>query len=123
MQFLASTWARYGVSADGGGAPDRWNAADAIYGAANYLRASGAPGDYRKAIYAYNHASWYVAEVESWAAKYRGPPAQLVRHRRKAGMERASRARTRAWRAKPRRRCGSSPANSAAARRATVTSR
>jgi len=36
------------------------------------LRASGAPGDYRKAIYAYNHAEWYVDEVEEWAARYRG---------------------------------------------------
>ena len=77
MQFLASTWAQYGV-APGGGVPDRWNPADAIYGAANYLRASGAPGNYRKAIYAYNHAEWYVDEVESWAAKYRGPPAPPV---------------------------------------------
>ncbi len=71
MQFLASTWAEYGV-APAGGVPDRWNPADAIYGAANYLRASGAPKDYKAAIYAYNHAWWYVAEVESWAAKYRG---------------------------------------------------
>jgi Transglycosylase SLT domain len=73
MQFLASTWATYGVALDGG-APDRWNPEDAIFGAANYLKASGAPGDYRKAIYAYNHAEWYVDEVESWAARYRGPP-------------------------------------------------
>jgi hypothetical protein len=73
MQFIASTWARYGVIAEGqSGPPDRWNPADAIYGAANYLRASGAPGNYRAAIYAYNHAWWYVNEVESWAAKYRG---------------------------------------------------
>jgi hypothetical protein len=73
MQFLGSTWATYGVAPDGG-TPDRWNPEDAIFGAANYLKASGAPGDYRKAIYAYNHAEWYVDEVESWAAKYRGPP-------------------------------------------------
>ncbi|MFI5003489.1 MAG: lytic transglycosylase domain-containing protein [Solirubrobacterales bacterium] len=73
-QFLASTWRVYGVSAYGGGAPDRWNPADAIFGMANYLRASGAPADYRDAIYAYNHAWWYVAEVERWAAVYRGPP-------------------------------------------------
>jgi Transglycosylase SLT domain len=72
MQFLASTWARYGADGDGDGRVDRWDAADAIYGAANYLRASGAPGDYRRAIYAYNHAGWYVAEVEHWAAVYRG---------------------------------------------------
>jgi Transglycosylase SLT domain len=78
MQFVASTWASYGVDVEGAGSPDRWNPADAIYGAANYLRASGAPGDYARAIYAYNHASWYVAEVESWAAKYSASPAPLA---------------------------------------------
>jgi hypothetical protein len=70
MQFIASTWARYGVDGDGDGQVDRWDPADAIFGAANYLRASGAPGNYREAIYAYNHAEWYVAEVESWASRY-----------------------------------------------------
>jgi hypothetical protein len=75
MQFLEGTWEKYGVDAEGqSGSPDRWNPADAIYSAANYLRAAGAPGNYRAAIYAYNHASWYVEEVESWAAKYRGQP-------------------------------------------------
>jgi hypothetical protein len=76
MQFLASTWARYGVDGDGDGRADRWDAADAIYSAANYLRASGAPGDYGAAIFAYNHASWYVAEVERWAVRYGGPITQ-----------------------------------------------
>ncbi len=75
MQFLKSTWAEYGVDAEGDGPPDRWSPADAIFGAANYLRASGAPGNYREAIYAYNHARWYVEEVESWAAKYSAPSA------------------------------------------------
>ncbi|HXB65279.1 MAG TPA: lytic transglycosylase domain-containing protein [Solirubrobacteraceae bacterium] len=70
MQFVESTWAIYGMSIDGDGPPDRWKPADAIYGAANYLRASGAPGDYRAAIFAYNHAEWYVEEVERWAARY-----------------------------------------------------
>jgi hypothetical protein len=70
MQFLASTWNEYGVNADGRGPPDRWDPADAIYGAANYLRASGAPRDYHRAIFAYNHADWYVSEVERWAALY-----------------------------------------------------
>jgi hypothetical protein len=72
MQFIASTWATYGVDAEGDGRPDRWNPADAIYAAANYLRASGAPGDYKQAIFAYNHAGWYVVQVESWATRYRG---------------------------------------------------
>jgi len=74
MQFLASTWAKYGVDGDGDGRIDRWDPADAIYSAANYLRASGAPGDYRAAIFAYNHAGWYVEEVETWAARYGSPP-------------------------------------------------
>lgn len=70
MQFLASTWAEYGVSAYGTGTPDRWNPADAIFSAANYLAASGAPANYRAAIFAYNHAVWYVEEVEAWARRY-----------------------------------------------------
>ncbi len=74
MQFVASTWAKYGVAADGDGPADRWDPADAIYGAANYLRAAGAPEDYRRAIFAYNHANWYVADVDSWAARYGGSP-------------------------------------------------
>jgi len=71
MQFIAQTWAQYGVDGDGDGRIDRWDAADAIYAAANYLRQSGAPGNYRGAIFAYNHAGWYVTEVERWAARYR----------------------------------------------------
>jgi hypothetical protein len=75
MQFLESTWAKYGVDADGDGRADRWDPADAIYGAANYLRAAGAPRDYEAAIFAYNHAAWYVTEVKAWAARYRGSAA------------------------------------------------
>ncbi|MHB8240870.1 MAG: lytic transglycosylase domain-containing protein [Solirubrobacteraceae bacterium] len=72
MQFLASTWQTYGVDGDGDGRVDRWDPADAVYAAAAYLRASGAPGRYGDALLAYNHASWYVADVERWAARYRG---------------------------------------------------
>jgi hypothetical protein len=72
MQFIAATWSTYGVDGDGDGRVDRWDPADAIWGAANYLSHAGAPGDYRRAIYAYNHARWYVEEVEQWAARYRG---------------------------------------------------
>lgn len=79
MQFLASTWAQYGIDAEGqSGTPDRWNPADAVYSAANYLRAAGAPGSYRQAIYAYNHAWWYVDEVESWAHRYSSPPVSAA---------------------------------------------
>jgi hypothetical protein len=72
MQFVSATWARYGVDGDGDGRVDRWDAADAVFAAANYLRASGAPQDYRRALFAYNHADWYVDEVLRWAARYRG---------------------------------------------------
>jgi hypothetical protein len=78
MQFLASTWAQYGVDGNSDGRVDRWDPADAIYSAANFLRASGAPGDYGRAIFAYNHAAWYVIEVEDWAAKYRGSSQSQV---------------------------------------------
>jgi hypothetical protein len=69
-QFLVSTWQRYGISASGQAPPDMWNPADAIFSMANYLRASGAPANYRLAIYAYNHAWWYVADVLAWARRY-----------------------------------------------------
>lgn len=71
MQFIATTWALYGVAAAGDGRADRWNASDAIFSAANYLHSAGAPASYSRAIYAYNHAGWYVAEVLAWAARYR----------------------------------------------------
>jgi hypothetical protein len=79
MQFLASTWGKYGVDAEGDGAPDRWSPGDAIFSAANYLRASGAPDAYRRAIYAYNHAEWYVDEVLAWAGRYGAPPTESQR--------------------------------------------
>ncbi len=69
MQFLASTWAAYGVSVNGG-PPDRWNAADAIFTAARYLRANGAPAELTRAIFAYNHSQEYVETVLRWAARY-----------------------------------------------------
>jgi len=48
-----------------------WNdPADAIYTAARYLQSSGAPGDWNGAIFAYNHAAWYVSEVDRNAAHY-----------------------------------------------------
>jgi hypothetical protein len=72
MQFIASTWTTYGVDGDGDGRADRWDPVDAIYAAANFLAHAGAPGDYSRAILAYNHAGWYVVQVQKWAARYRG---------------------------------------------------
>ena len=70
MQFMPATWAAYGVDGDGDGTKDPTNKWDAIFAAANYLKASGAPGDWYKAIFAYNHADWYVQDVLAYARKY-----------------------------------------------------
>jgi len=78
MQFIAPTWQVYGVDGDGDGRVDRWDPADAIYSAANYLHASGAPQHYGRAILAYNHAGWYVTDVERWARRYRGASTEMV---------------------------------------------
>ncbi len=63
MQFMPETWDGYGVDANGDGVADPYDPEDAIFAAANYLSASGAPGDWYGAIFAYNHADWYVADV------------------------------------------------------------
>jgi len=74
MQFEPGTWAQYGVTPTGAKAPYGpvgWNdPGDAIYSAANYLQASGAPGDWAGAIFIYNHAGWYVSKVQAIAAQY-----------------------------------------------------
>jgi murein DD-endopeptidase MepM/ murein hydrolase activator NlpD len=70
MQFMPETWARWGVDADGDGTADPWNATDAIYSAARYLAATGGAADIRSAIFSYNHADWYVAEVLQLAQQY-----------------------------------------------------
>lgn len=70
MQFLASTWQTYGIAANGSGTPDRWNTADAILSAANYLKANGAPENIEAAVFAYNHSDAYVQQVLAWAGLY-----------------------------------------------------
>jgi len=63
MQFMPSTWERWGVDANGDGRADPWNAEDAITAAARYLAASGGGTDISRAVFSYNHAQWYVDEV------------------------------------------------------------
>ena len=60
---MPATWAGYGVDANGDGRRDPYDPEDAIFAAATYLRASGMPEDTAGAIFAYNHADWYVSEV------------------------------------------------------------
>jgi murein DD-endopeptidase MepM/ murein hydrolase activator NlpD len=63
MQFLPSTWLRWGLDASGDGVADPWNPEDAVYAAARYLAAAGGRTDLPRAVFAYNHAQWYVDEI------------------------------------------------------------
>jgi len=72
MQFMPETWAMYGVDADGDGVADPNNPEDAIFAAARYLSAAGMPADVWGAIFAYNHADWYVEDVLANAGCYAG---------------------------------------------------
>jgi hypothetical protein len=78
MQFMPSTWQRYGVDANHDGIKDPYNPVDAIFAAARYLKAAGAASDISKAIFSYNHADWYVASVLMRARLIGGLPADLV---------------------------------------------
>jgi hypothetical protein len=73
MQFIRSTWAMYGYDADGNGKADIRNPTDAVFSAARYLCAAGAGRGGQSldnAIFAYNHAWWYVREVINIANSY-----------------------------------------------------
>ena len=78
MQFMPSSWKAYGVDANGDGKKDAYNPVDAIFAAGRYLKAAGAQEDLRKAIFAYNHADWYVNSVLMRARFIGGMPADLV---------------------------------------------
>ncbi len=56
MQFMPSTWLRWGLDADGDGIADPWNPVDAIYASARYLAAAGGQTDISRGVFAYNHA-------------------------------------------------------------------
>lgn len=71
MQFIRSTWRTYGLGGD------IRDPRDAILGAANLLRADGAPGDYAGALHAYNPSGLYVDAVERYARLLERDPAGL----------------------------------------------
>ncbi|WP_242909657.1 C40 family peptidase [Actinomadura terrae] len=75
MQFLASTWASFGVDGNHDGKKNRYDPADAIPATANYLRHNGAPPKMRTALFAYNHSNAYVDDVLSRARNYKMTPA------------------------------------------------
>jgi membrane-bound lytic murein transglycosylase B len=65
MQFLPSTWRRYG------GRGDINATGDAVLAAARLLRANGAPADMASALYAYNPSRRYVRAVTVYAEQMR----------------------------------------------------
>ncbi|HKB51274.1 MAG TPA: lytic murein transglycosylase [Solirubrobacterales bacterium] len=78
MQFMPSSWEEYGLDANGDGRKDPYNPVDAICAAAHYLKVAGGSGDLYHAIFAYNHADWYVQEVLLYARAYGKLPTELV---------------------------------------------
>ena len=69
MQFLPSTWKAYGM---GGDINDPH---DAIFGAANYLKANGgASGRMDNALYRYNNSHRYVRAVTLYAQQIQADP-------------------------------------------------
>jgi Transglycosylase SLT domain len=78
MQFMPGTWRMYGTDANKDGVKDPYNPVDAIFAAARYLKAAGYEQDVRRAIFAYNHADWYVDSVMLRARLIAGVPADLV---------------------------------------------
>jgi membrane-bound lytic murein transglycosylase B len=68
MQFMPATWRAYGLGGD------VHDPRDAIMGAANYLRASGARTSLRRALWRYNQSERYVDAVAAFAAQIRRDP-------------------------------------------------
>jgi cell wall-associated NlpC family hydrolase len=81
MQFEPATFATYDQPVPPGGVnpPSPYDPADAIYAAARMLCANGARNGahINQAIFAYNHADWYVkkvlAQAQQYAASQPGP--------------------------------------------------
>jgi murein DD-endopeptidase MepM/ murein hydrolase activator NlpD len=72
MQFMPDTWLRWGTDGSGDGIADPWDPEDGVFSAARYLAAAGAHTDLQRAIFAYNHAQWYVDDVVELAALFGG---------------------------------------------------
>jgi membrane-bound lytic murein transglycosylase B len=66
MQFLPATWAAYGLRGN------VHEPHDAILAAANFLHASGAPGNLTHALWRYNPSAAYVDAVLRYARQIRG---------------------------------------------------
>lgn len=78
MQFLQPTFdgvvAHHPLPPGGHTPPSPWDKHDAIFAASFYLCDNNASHDLRAAIFAYNHADWYIDQVLTQAALYRRTP-------------------------------------------------
>ncbi|OLZ70483.1 hypothetical protein AV521_15275 [Streptomyces sp. IMTB 2501] len=74
MQFIPSTWARWGADGNGDGRKDPNNVYDAALAAGRYLCAGGRdlsnPADLDRAILGYNQSDAYLRTVKAWYAYY-----------------------------------------------------
>ncbi|MEZ5077218.1 MAG: lytic transglycosylase domain-containing protein [Solirubrobacterales bacterium] len=72
MSFLPESWTSFGLDGDGDGDRDPFDPADAIHAAAHLLSITGAPKDWREALYSYNHSNVYVDDVLTEAEEIAG---------------------------------------------------
>jgi membrane-bound lytic murein transglycosylase B len=74
LQFLASTWSRWGADGDGDGKADPNDLDDAALAAGRYLCADGhvltTDSGWKAAVHSYNHDDGYVADVAAAANTY-----------------------------------------------------
>jgi len=80
LQFIPSTWARWGADGNGDGVASPDQIDDAALTAARYLCASGTmttSASWRAAVFSYNQSNAYVNEVASIANRYAGETSGL----------------------------------------------
>jgi hypothetical protein len=74
MQFIPSTWARWGADGNGDGRTDPNNVFDAAFAAGRYLCAGGrdlsVTAQLDRAILGYNHSTAYLRTVRAWYAYF-----------------------------------------------------
>lgn len=78
MAFMPASWAEWGVDANGDKVRDPYNPVDAICSAANYLDFFGYQDSPYDAIFAYNHADWYVQLIFKYAKMYSQIPQEMI---------------------------------------------
>jgi membrane-bound lytic murein transglycosylase B len=75
LQFIPSTWARWGADGNGDGVADPHQIDDAALAAVRYLCHGGStttPAEWRRAVFSYNHSDAYVDQVAARANQYAG---------------------------------------------------